>query len=68
MISKRGGLRQGAGRPKGTNGAYKTITRDKKLTIQITENEYEMIEICSKKLKLSKTNTIIKAIELLNQK
>lgn len=67
MISKRGGARKGAGRPKGTSGAYKETKRDKKLTIQITLEEYERIEKCSNKLKLSKTNTIIKALGLLEK-
>lgn len=60
-----GGVRKGAGRPKGTTGAYKEIKRNKQITIMLTENEMELLKKCSEILGKTRTSTIVEAIQKL---
>ena len=40
--------------------------RDKRVTIRLTEDEFAFVDEVSTKVGLSKTETILKAVELLN--
>jgi len=42
--------------------------RTDKLTLRLSKNELSDIEYCSKKLKLSRTDTIVKSIKELKEK
>lgn len=39
-----GGKRAGAGRPKGTTGAYKEVTRSKQVAVRLTSEEKKALE------------------------
>ncbi len=39
-----GGKRVGAGRPKGTTGAYKEVTRNLQVAVRLTEDEKKRLE------------------------
>ncbi len=39
-----GGKRNGAGRPKGTTGAYKEVTRDQQVAVRLTADEKRTLE------------------------
>ena len=39
-----GGKRAGAGRPKGTTGAYKEVTRNLQVAVRLTEEEKARLE------------------------
>lgn len=39
-----GGKRSGAGRPKGTTGAYKKVTRDRQIAVRLTADEKRTLE------------------------
>ena len=39
-----GGKRSGAGRPKGTTGAYKEVTRDQQVAVRLTADEKQTLE------------------------
>ena len=41
------------------------IPRNKKLTLQLTEDEYNKIMSCAKQYGLTRTDMIIKAVDLL---
>ena len=41
--------------------------RDKRLTIRLTEEEFEFVDDVTKKAGLSKTETVLKAVELLDK-
>ena len=41
--------------------------RDKRLTIRLTEEEFKFIDDVTKKIRLSKTETVLKAVELLDK-
>lgn len=48
---------RGRGRPAGPTGA-----RDRQICIRVTEHEHEIIERLAEKLRLSKTDAIIRAV------
>ncbi|QBX25345.1 hypothetical protein SAMN02910293_00448 [Streptococcus henryi] len=41
--------------------------RDKRLTIRLTEEEFKFVDDVTKKTGLSKTETVLKAVELLDE-
>lgn len=43
------------------------VSRDKKLNIRLNDNELNRIAECAEKLNLSRTDTIMRGIELLEQ-
>lgn len=43
-----------------------TSKRDKRLTIRVTEDEFKFIDEVTAKIGLSKTETLLKAVDVLN--
>ena len=64
MEEKRGGKRQGAGRPKGTTGAYKKVKRDKQISLCMTEEELERLQYCADKQGKTRTSLLV---DLVNE-
>lgn len=63
-MDNRGGARVGAGRPKGTVGAYKKVKRDKQITLMMTEEELKKLKYCSEKQGKTRTSLIV---DLVNE-
>lgn len=64
-MDNRGGARVGAGRPKGTVGAYKKVKRDKQITLMMTEEELEKLKYCAEKQGKTRTSLIVDLVDEL---
>lgn len=66
MSNNRGGVRAGAGRPKGSYGAYKEVIKLNRVTVRLSPEETKMLEECMEALNKKKSATILTALKHLH--